>query len=190
MGRRSKQAIWMVLLLRAEGGEKEPRVGLMAPDDGRQTAAEAMILPLTPEEALVVDVARSLDSGTMIEQAHSIITEVQNLVGFSNKIPSHFARSLACLVPRVSELASLLRSLIKHSPPPLRSLIKLSPPPTPPPATSKIQINREDHCFGFRRATIFRRHQAELGLLLAAIDAQQRHPPKHFSFAIPRSRRS
>jgi len=27
---------------------------------------------------------------------------------------------------------------------------------------------REDHCFGFRRANIFRRYQAELGLRLAS----------------------
>jgi hypothetical protein len=49
---------------------------------------------------------------------------------------------------------------------------------------------REHHRFGFRRANIFRQYQADLGLLLAAIGAQQRHNPKHFSFAIPRSRRS
>jgi len=57
------EAIWMVPLLRAEGGEKEPQVGLVAPEDGRPTEAKAMILPLTPDEALVVDVARDLDSG-------------------------------------------------------------------------------------------------------------------------------
>ena len=49
---------------------------------------------------------------------------------------------------------------------------------------------REDHRFGFRRANIFRQYQADLGLLLAATGAQQRHDPKHFSFAIPRSQRS
>ena len=62
-------AFWMVPLLRAEGGEKEPQFGLVAPEDGRPTEAEAMILPPTPEEALVVDVAKGLDSGSMIEQA-------------------------------------------------------------------------------------------------------------------------
>jgi hypothetical protein len=36
----------MVPLLRAEGGEKEPQVGLMATEDGRPTEAEARILPL------------------------------------------------------------------------------------------------------------------------------------------------
>jgi hypothetical protein len=51
---------------------------------------------------------------------------------------------------------------------------------------------REDHRFGFRRANIFRQYQADLGLILAALGAQQRawHHPKHFFFAIPRSRRS
>jgi hypothetical protein len=43
----------MVPLRRAEGGEKEPQVGLVAPDDGRPTEAETMILPLTADEALV-----------------------------------------------------------------------------------------------------------------------------------------
>jgi hypothetical protein len=44
----------------------------------------------------------------------------------------------------------------------------------------------------FRRATILRRlqahYQADLGALLAALGAQQRHHPCHFSFALPRCR--
>jgi len=52
-----------------------------------------------------------------------------------------------------------------------------------------IGREREDHRFGFRRAAIFRRHQADLGLL-AALGAQQQHHPDRFSFAIPRSRQS
>jgi len=63
----------MVPFLRAEGGEEEPQVGLVAPEDGRLTGAKAMILPHTPDEALVVDVARGLYSGSMIEKAHSIL---------------------------------------------------------------------------------------------------------------------
>jgi hypothetical protein len=47
---------------------------------------------------------------------------------------------------------------------------------------------REDQRLGFRRANIFRHYQ--LGLLLAALGAQQRHHTKHFSFVIPRSRPS
>ena len=34
-----------------------------------------MVLPLTPDEALSVDVARGLDSGTMIEQVHCILVK-------------------------------------------------------------------------------------------------------------------
>jgi len=49
----------VVPLLRAEGGEEEPQVGLVAPE------AETMILPRTPDEALVADFARGLDSGSL-----------------------------------------------------------------------------------------------------------------------------
>ena len=51
-------------LLRAEGGGEKSYVFLVAPEDGRPTEAEALILPLTPDEALVVDVIRGLDSCT------------------------------------------------------------------------------------------------------------------------------
>jgi len=57
------EAIWIVPLLRAEGSEEEFHVGFVATEDGRPTEAEAMILPLAPDEALVVDVARGLDCG-------------------------------------------------------------------------------------------------------------------------------
>jgi hypothetical protein len=50
-------------VLRAEGGEKESQFGLVPPEDGRPTEAETMFLPLTPDEALVVNVARGLDCG-------------------------------------------------------------------------------------------------------------------------------
>jgi hypothetical protein len=62
----------MVPLLRAEGCEKEPQVGLVASEGGRPTEAEAAVLPPTPDEALVVDVARGMDGGSMIEQAHML----------------------------------------------------------------------------------------------------------------------
>jgi hypothetical protein len=39
-----------------------------------------------------------------------------------------------------------------------------------------IGREREDHRFGFRRATIFRHHQAELGLLLAALGSSGTTP--------------
>ena len=78
-------ASWKVPLLRAEGGEKESQFGLVAPEDGRPTEAEMMILPLTPDEALVVDVARGLDSGSMIEQAHRILMQTPYGVGYSRE---------------------------------------------------------------------------------------------------------
>jgi len=54
----------VVPLLRAEGCEEESQVGLVLPEDVRPSA-ETMILPRKPDESLVVDVARGLDSGSM-----------------------------------------------------------------------------------------------------------------------------
>ena len=62
----------MVPLLRAEGSEEESQFGLVVPEDVRPSEAETMILPRTPDESLIVDVARGLDSGNMIEQAHPL----------------------------------------------------------------------------------------------------------------------
>jgi hypothetical protein len=72
----------VVPLLRAEGSEEESQVGLVVPEDIRATEAETMILPHTPDEALVVDVARGLDGGSMIEQAHRILMQVPCRVGY------------------------------------------------------------------------------------------------------------
>ena len=69
-------------MLRAEGSEEEAQVGLVLPEDVRPSEAEAMILPRTPDESLVVDVARGLDSGSMIEQAHRILMQVPCSVGY------------------------------------------------------------------------------------------------------------
>ena len=41
-----------------------------------------MILPRTPDETLVVDVARGLDSGSMIEQANRVLMHVSYSVGY------------------------------------------------------------------------------------------------------------
>ena len=72
----------MVPLLRAEGSEEESQVGLVLPEDVRPSEAETMILPRTPDESLVVDVTRGLDSGSMIEQAHRILMQVSYSVGY------------------------------------------------------------------------------------------------------------
>jgi len=75
------EVLGVVPLLRAEGGEEESLFGLVAPEEVRPTEAETMILPLTPDEVLVVDVARGPDSGSMIEQAHRILMQVPYSVG-------------------------------------------------------------------------------------------------------------
>ena len=71
----------MVPLLRAEGSEEEAQVDLVLPEDVRPSEAETMILPRTPDESLVVDVARGLDSGSMIEQAHRVFMHAAYCVG-------------------------------------------------------------------------------------------------------------
>jgi len=68
----------MVPLLRAEGSEEESQFGLVGPEDVRPSEAETMIL----DESLVVDVARGLDSGSIIEQAHRILMQVSYSVGY------------------------------------------------------------------------------------------------------------
>ena len=72
----------MVPLLRSEGGEKESQFGLVSMEDGRPAEAETMVLPLTTNEAPVVDVARGLDSGRMIEQAHRFLMQAPYGVGY------------------------------------------------------------------------------------------------------------
>ena len=72
----------MVPLLRADGSEEESQFVLVVPEDVRPSEAKTMILPSTPDESLVVDVARSLDSGSMIEQAHRILMQVSYSVGY------------------------------------------------------------------------------------------------------------
>jgi hypothetical protein len=72
----------VVPLLRAEGSEEESQFGLVVPEDVRPSEAKTMILPRTPDESLVVDVARGLDSGSMIEQAHRILMQVFYSVGY------------------------------------------------------------------------------------------------------------
>ena len=41
-----------------KGSEEESQVGLVVPEDVLPSEAETMILPRTPDESLVVDVAR------------------------------------------------------------------------------------------------------------------------------------
>ena len=69
-------------LLRAEGCEDEAQIGLVLPEDVRSSEAEPVILPRTPNEPLVVDIARGLDRGSMIEQAHRVLMHAAYCVGY------------------------------------------------------------------------------------------------------------
>ena len=60
-------------LLRAESSEKEAEVSLEATKDGCTQIAKAMVLPRLPDEALVVDVARGLNSCDMVKQANGAL---------------------------------------------------------------------------------------------------------------------
>ena len=75
------EVLGVVPLLCAQSREEEAQVGLVAPEDVGSAEAEAVILPRTPDEPLVVDVARGLDSGSMIEQTHRILMQVSYSVG-------------------------------------------------------------------------------------------------------------
>ena len=76
------EVLGVVPLLRADGSEEEAQVGLVLPEDIRPSEAETMILPRTPDESLVVDVTRGLDSGSMIEQAHRVFMQAAYRVGY------------------------------------------------------------------------------------------------------------
>ena len=70
-----------VVPLCAQCSEEEAQVGLVAPEDVGPAEAETVIRPRTPDEPLVVDVARGLDGGGVIEQAHHIRMHVSYRVG-------------------------------------------------------------------------------------------------------------
>jgi len=113
----------VVSLLRAEGCEKESKFGLVAPEDGRPAETEAMILLLTPDGALVVDVARGLDSGSMVGQAHRILMQAPCGVGYHRKalygrvrlryLASAFARR--CVVGRPAGAPALVCVCVRET---------------------------------------------------------------------------
>ena len=72
----------MVPLLGAQGRKEEAKVSLVAPEDVGPAETEAVILARPPDEPLVVDVARGLDSGSMIEQAHRVFMHAAYCVGY------------------------------------------------------------------------------------------------------------
>ena len=53
-----REVLGVVPLLGAQGRKEEAQVSLVAPEDVGPAEAETVILPRTPDEPLVVDVAR------------------------------------------------------------------------------------------------------------------------------------
>jgi len=69
-------------VLRRGRREKEPQVGLVATEDGRPMESDAMILALTPDEALVVNVTSGLGGGAVVEPAQGILVQTAYRVGY------------------------------------------------------------------------------------------------------------
>jgi len=97
------------------------RVGLVAPEDVRPSDAEMLILPRTPDEALVVDVARGLDSGTKKKSAPFLPWD-----SIVNGLPGHFLgkrnayiniASLPCRPARPPQQRQALAPLLAPSTP-------------------------------------------------------------------------
>ena len=68
-------------LLRAESGEKEAEISLEATKDGCTPIAKVMVLPRTPDEALVVDIARGLNGCDVVKQANGVLVKTASRVG-------------------------------------------------------------------------------------------------------------
>ena len=75
--RRKGEVLGVVPLLCAQCSEEEAQVGLVAPEDVGPAEAETVIRPRTPDEPLVVDVARGLDSGSMKERIYIVFTGIK-----------------------------------------------------------------------------------------------------------------
>ena len=60
-------------LLRTKSCKKEAKVRLEATKDGCTPIAKAGVLPRSPDEALVVDIACGLNGGDVIKQANGIL---------------------------------------------------------------------------------------------------------------------
>ena len=67
-------------LLRAKGTE-EAEVGLEATENGCAPKTKGVVLPLPPDEALVVDVAGGLNGGDVIKQADGVLVKTASRVG-------------------------------------------------------------------------------------------------------------
>ena len=79
------EVLGVVPLLGAQGREEEAQISLVTPEDVGPAEAETVILPRTPDEPFVVDVARGFDGGSMIEQnaphPHAYILQCRRLPG-------------------------------------------------------------------------------------------------------------
>ena len=83
-GEVTKSGIYVSLsvpLLRAKGAEEEAEVGLEATEKGCAPKIKGVVLPLPPDEALVVDVTRGLNGGDMIKRADRILVKTASCVG-------------------------------------------------------------------------------------------------------------
>ena len=68
-------------LLRTKSCKKEAKVRLEATKDGCTPIAKAGVLPRSPDEALVVDIACGLNGGDVIKQANGILVKTASGVG-------------------------------------------------------------------------------------------------------------
>ena len=68
-------------LLRTKSCKKEAKVRLEATKDGCTPIAKAMVLPRSPDEALVVDIARGLNGCDVVKQANGVLVETASRVG-------------------------------------------------------------------------------------------------------------
>ena len=75
------EVLGVVPLLGAQGRKEEAKVSLVLPEDVGPAETKAVIFARPPDEPLVVDVARGLDGGGVIEQAHHIRMHVSYRIG-------------------------------------------------------------------------------------------------------------
>ena len=68
-------------LLRTKSSKKEAEISLEATKDGCTPTAKAMVLPRSPDEALVVDIARGLNGCDVVKQANGVLVKTASCVG-------------------------------------------------------------------------------------------------------------
>ena len=68
-------------LLRTKSCKKEAEISLEATKDGCTPIAKVMVLPRTPDEALVVDIARGLNGCDVVKQTNGVLVETASRVG-------------------------------------------------------------------------------------------------------------